>query len=164
MTDVDNRKPDAMEAVQKEVQRVLDKAPGTGTFKAPKKPSSSRAAKVATSADESVMDALDHLLDALEEAKRSTLPTQILTAQLQQKVTKCGKTINEKHKEYYSALSKLGKSLDKKFVIPIDGVADAKLFQSELAQGALDRVVRDHLERCGEWEVARMFEQVRLIK
>ncbi|PWN35330.1 uncharacterized protein FA14DRAFT_121738 [Meira miltonrushii] len=148
-----------MEAIHKEVQRVLEKAPGTGTFKAPKKPSTSRSAKVATSADESVLDALDHLLESLEEAKRSTLPAQILTAQLQQKVTKCSKTINDKHKEYYNALSKLGKALDKKFVIPIDGVADANLFQNEDAQRALNRVIRDHLERSGEWEVARMFEQ-----
>lgn len=148
-----------MEAIHKEVQRVLEKAPGTGTFKAPKKPSSSRSAKVATSANESVLDALDHLLESLEEAKRSTLPAQILTAQLQQKVTKCSKTINDKHKEYYNALSKLGKALDKKFVIPIDGVADANLFQNEDAQRALNRVIRDHLERSGEWEVARMFEQ-----
>lgn len=107
------------------------------------------------------MDALDHLLEALEEAKSSSLPAQVITAQLQQRVAKCSKTINDKHKEYYNALAKLGKALDKKFVIALDDVTDVKLFQSEIAQDALKRVVRDHLERTGECEVARMFEQVR---
>lgn len=109
------------------------------------------------------MDALDELIASLEEAKKSTLPSTILAAQLEKKLSKCSKTINDKHKEFYGSLSKLGKSLDKKFVIPIDGVADYSLFQSQLAQGALNRVVRDHLMRCGEWEVAKMFEIVRTL-
>lgn len=155
-----------MEGIQKEVQRVLEKAPclgihqGTSGDKGAKKAStSSRSSKLNTS-KETVFDALDELIRSLEEAKQSTLPSAILTAQLEKKVSKCSKTINDKHKEYYNSLSKLGKALDKKFVIPIDGVADYSLFQSDLAQGALNKVIRDHLMRCGEWDVARSFARV----
>lgn len=151
-----------MDAIQKEVTRVLEKAPGVATYKSAPQPSTSKIGKSKShNASGGVMDALDHLLEALEEAKSSSLPTQVITAQLQQRVAKCSKTINDKHKEYYNALAKLGKALDKKFVIALDDVTDVKLFQSEIAQDALKRVVRDHLERAGECEVARMFEQVR---
>lgn len=162
-----NLDPAAMETIQKEVQRVLEKAPGIGTHKTAAasagsgtKSSSAAPRRVASSSTsaEGVIESLDTLLNALEEAKQSTLPAQILSAQLQQKVGKCSKAINDKHKEYYNALSKLGKALDKKFVLPLDDVADASLFQNKLAQGALDGVIRDHLERCGEWDVARAFE------
>lgn len=155
-----------MDAIQKEVARVLEKAPGLGipigTLNEPQRKkgtTTSRPSKT-SSAKETAIDALDELIRSLEEAKQSTLPNAILTAQLDKKVAKCSKTINDKHKEYYNSLSKLGKSLDKKFVIPIDGVADYSLFQSQQAQLALNRVVRDHLMRCGEWETAKMFEKV----
>lgn len=143
---------------------MLEKAPGLGipqttpaTIK--KASSSSRQSKI-SSTKETVIDALDELIKSLEEAKQSTLPNTILATQLEKKVTRCSKTINEKHKEYYNSLSKLSKSLDKKFVIPIDGVADYSLFQGQAAQNSLNRVVRDHLMRCGEWKVAKMFEKV----
>ena len=75
-------------------------------------------------------------------------------------LAKAQKVVGERHKEYYNALSKLGKSLDKKFPMPIDGVADANLFKGDLAQAALDRVVRDHLERTGDWDAVGIFEKV----
>lgn len=145
---------------------MLEKSPCLGIYqgvagdKGAKRASTlSRSTKQSTPR-ETVLDALDDLIRSLEEAKQSTLPSGILTAQLEKKVSKCSKTINEKHKEYYNSLSKLGKALDRKFVIPIDGVADYSLFQSDLAQGALNKVIRDHLMRCGEWDVARNFSRV----
>lgn len=159
-----------MEGIQKEVQRVLEKAPCLGIHQAPLANGSNgtpakkgqwpvRPSKISSS-KETVIDALDELIRSLEEAKQSSLPSSILTMQLEKKVSKCSKAINEKHKEYYNSLSKLSKALDKKFVIPIDGVADYSLFQSQLAQGSLDKVIRDHLMRCGEWEVAKSFARV----
>jgi hypothetical protein len=153
-----------MEAIQKEVQRVLEKAPGLGIPQqypsATKKVGSSSRSSKTHNTKETVLDTLDELIRSLEEAKQSTLPNSILASQLEKKVAKCSKTINEKHKEYYNSLSKLGKSLDKKFTISIDGVADYSLFQSQAAQVSLNSVVRDHLMRCGEWEAAKNFEKV----
>ncbi|UZJ51796.1 hypothetical protein CBS101457_001116 [Exobasidium rhododendri] len=151
-----------MEGIQKEVQRVLEKAPGLGipqpyTIATNKAGSSSRPSKTSNT-KETVIDALDELIRSLEEAKQSTLPNSILANQLEKKVAKCSKTINDKHKEYYNSLTRLSKSLDKKFTISIDGVADYSLFQSEAAQTSLNRVVRDHLMRSGEWEAAKRFE------
>lgn len=160
----------AMDGIQKEVHRVLEKAPCLGINQAPiangsngtsaKKGQWPTRSQRISSSKETVIDALDELIRSLEEAKQSSLPSAILKTQLEKKVTKCSKAINDKHKEYYNSLSKLSKALDKKFIIPIDGVADYSLFQSQLAQGSLDKVIRDHLMRCGEWEVAKSFARV----
>lgn len=163
-----------MDAIQKEVQRVIEKAPGLGVPASSGPASSSltsraKAAKISSSKSKdkdghtsSVMDALDELVASLEEAKRAVAsgskPPVLASMQSRSALTKAQKVVGERHKEYYNALSKLGKSLDKKFPVPIDGVTDAKLFKSDNAQAALDRVVRDHLERTGDWEAAAIFE------
>ncbi|PWN89911.1 hypothetical protein FA10DRAFT_271726 [Acaromyces ingoldii] len=166
-----------MDAIQKEVQRVIEKAPGLGL--APSScPSSAalattrpKAIKTSSKSKEkdkevgnaSVMEALDELVASLEEAKRGVAsgskPAVQATMQSRTALAKAQKVVGERHKEYYNALSKLGKSLDKKFPMPIDGVADANLFKGDVAQAALDRVVRDHLERTGDWDAVGIFEK-----
>ncbi|MCO5582988.1 hypothetical protein L7F22_036893 [Adiantum nelumboides] len=166
-----------MDAIQKEVQRVIEKAPGLGlapsscpssaalatTRTKPTKTSSKSKDKDKEVGSASVMEALDELVASLEEAKRGVAsgskPAVQATMQSRTALAKAQKVVGERHKEYYNALSKLGKSLDKKFPMPIDGVADANLFKGDVAQAALDRVVRDHLERTGDWDAVGIFEK-----
>ncbi|SPO25515.1 uncharacterized protein UTRI_03065_B [Ustilago trichophora] len=142
-----------MEAVQKSLEQVAKRAPGLHSNS-----SSSKAAATTPT----VHDSIDRLIAQVEAAKASLhSPTQpnpaVLLAELKSSVESAQKSILDRQKEFYAALSKSTKALDKKFPIPIDGVADPSLFSSPEAQTALERVILNHLQRNGDWSTSYKF-------
>ncbi|CDR99756.1 uncharacterized protein SPSC_01281 [Sporisorium scitamineum] len=147
-----------MEAVQKSLEQVAKRAPGLH--------SNSTSAKAAAT-QPSVHDSIDKLIAQVEAAKAaisnssssSSSPPNpaVLLAELKSSVETAQKSILDRQKEFHAALSKSTKALDKKFPIPIDGVADPSLFTSTEAQNALERVIFNHLQRNGDWSTSYKF-------
>ncbi|KAF6767484.1 CTLH/CRA C-terminal to LisH motif domain protein [Kalmanozyma brasiliensis GHG001] len=145
-----------MEAVQKSLEQVAKRAPGLH--------SNSASAKAAATTP-SVHDSIDRLIAQVEAAKAalsasssSSAPNPaVLVAELKSSVESAQKSILDRQKEFHAALSKSTKALDKKFPIPIDGVADPALFSSPEAQTALERVIFNHLQRNGDWSTSYKF-------
>ena len=143
-----------MEAVQKSLEQVSKRAPGLH--------SNSTSAKAAATTP-SVHDSIDRLIAHVEAAKASLSSSSaapnpaVLLAELKSSVETAQKSILDRQKEFYAALSKSTKALDKKFPIPIDGVADPSLFSSREAQTALERVILNHLQRNGDWSTSYKF-------
>ncbi len=144
-----------MEAIQKSLEQVAKRAPGLH--------SNSTSAKAAATSP-SVHDSIDRLIAQVEAAKAalsassSSAPNPaVLLAELKSSVETTQKSILDRQKEFHAALSKSTKALDKKFPIPIDGVADPALFSSPEAQNALERVVFNHLQRNGDWSTSYKF-------
>lgn len=82
-------------------------------------------------------------LDALAGAlKRGDLTTALAKK----------KEVDDKQKEIYSAISRLGKAIDKKFSQPLPSYPD--LFASDASVGALERTIALHLLRTGQFETA----------
>lgn len=159
-----------MEAIEKEVQRVVAKVPAL--YPEPLSSSSSSASsrasasKKATSSSGSVSDSLDGLLNNLQKI-RSTLVNEspssaVIAAEAKAAINASQKSIADRHKEVYNSLSKLGKAYDKKFPTPIDGISDPGLFMGAEPQKALEAVVLDHLLRMGEWDTAQQLAIVSL--
>jgi len=65
------------------------------------------------------------------------------------------KEIDERQKEMYSSLSRLGKALDKKFPNPVPTYSN--LFSSPESVAALERTIALHFLRTGQFEVAETF-------
>ncbi|GAC93454.1 hypothetical protein PHSY_001019 [Pseudozyma hubeiensis SY62] len=147
-----------MEAVQKSLEQLAKRAPGLH--------SNSVSAKAAAT-QPSVHDSIDKLIAQVEAAKAtiassaasSSSPPNpaVLLAELKALVETAQKSILDRQKEFHAALSKSTKALDKKFPIPIDGVADPSLFSSTEAQNALERVIFNHLQRNGDWSTSYKF-------
>ncbi|SNX84469.1 uncharacterized protein MEPE_03178 [Melanopsichium pennsylvanicum] len=145
-----------MEALQRSLEQVSKRAPGLH--------STSSSVKAATKTP-TVHDSIDRLIAQVEDARASLSATSsslppnpaVLLAELNSSVQTAQKSILERQKEFYAALSKTSKALDKKFPTPIDGVADPSLFSSPEAQNALERVILDHLQRNGDWEASYKF-------
>ena len=115
-----------MEAVQKTLEQLANRAPGLY-------PSSTSAKAAAVTP--TVHDSIDQLITRIEAAKAaisstsdaasslSQLSPGVVLAELKASVESTQKTILDRQKEFHAALSKSTKALDKKFPIPIDGVA-----------------------------------------
>ncbi|TRM57578.1 hypothetical protein BD626DRAFT_514347 [Schizophyllum amplum] len=105
-----------------------------------------------------VPDSLDSLLQSLHEA-RAQCETGSLSApslkQLSRTVDARKKDIDDRQKEVYNAVAKLGKALDKKFTATIPSYPN--LFVSPDSAAALDRTVVVHLLRTGQFETAETF-------
>ncbi|KAJ1026730.1 hypothetical protein NDA16_002328 [Ustilago loliicola] len=148
-----------MEVVQKSLEQLAKRAPGLH--------SNSTSAKAA--ATPTVHDSIDQLIARIEAAKAaistssdaassSSQPNPaVVLAELKSSVETTQKTILDRQKEFHAALSKSTKALDKKFPIPIDGVADPSLFSSPEALTALERVILNHLQRNGDWSTSYKF-------
>lgn len=146
-----------MEAVQKSLEQVAKRTPGLH--------SNSSSAKAAAT-QPSVHDSIDKLIAQVEAAKAaisnsasSSSPPNpaVLLAELKSSAETAQKSILDRQKEFHAALSKSTKALEKKFPIPIDGVADPSLFTSAEAQNALERVIFNHLQRNGDWSTSYKF-------
>ncbi len=143
-----------MEAVQKSLEQLAKRAPGLH--------SASSSAKAAATTP-TVHDSIDRLIARIEAAKAALSSSSaaadpaVVVAELKASVESAQKSILDRQKEFHAALGKATKTLDKKFPIPIDGVADPALFSSSEAQAALERVVLNHLQRTGDWDTALKF-------
>ncbi|KAB5592614.1 Ubiquitin-protein ligase [Ceratobasidium theobromae] len=65
------------------------------------------------------------------------------------------KDIDERQKEVYASLTRMGKLLDKKFTMPLPDTGP--LFTSETAMEALERTIAMHFFRTGSFNVAHTF-------
>lgn len=124
----------------------------------------------AAASSATVADSLDGLLDNLE-TMRSTLTHKdpglagpslsVIAAEVKSLIITSQRSIADRHKDVYNALSRLGKAYDKKFTTPVDGIADPSLFMGPEAQKALEAVVLDHMLRMGEWNAAEQLAKVK---
>jgi len=116
-------------------------APGSVKVKSPPIPSS-----------------LDALLAILKDAKQqldSGVSPNALGTQISNAIDGRKKDIDERLKEVYNSLGRIGKTLDKKYPDPLP--KHPPLFTSPRAAAALDRVIALHFVRSGEFNVADTF-------
>ncbi|KAF4615281.1 hypothetical protein D9613_003017 [Agrocybe pediades] len=112
-----------------------------------------------------IAQSLDSLLAMLHQAKEAFLSgrgTQQDLVALAKAVEAKKKEVDDRQKEVYSVLSRLGKALDKKFPSPLPSYSD--LFSSPPSVMALERTIALHLLRTGQFEVAEVFLQESKIK
>ncbi|KAG0705155.1 CTLH/CRA C-terminal to lish motif domain-containing protein [Suillus ampliporus] len=108
----------------------------------------------------SIENSLDSLLQSLRQVKDCinagsvTEDTYVLLAQT---VEAKKKEIDEKQKEIYNGIARLGKALDKKFTQPLPTYDP--LFTSDSAQAALERTIALHFLRTGQFSTAETFIQ-----
>ncbi|KAF7322935.1 CTLH domain-containing protein [Mycena chlorophos] len=108
----------------------------------------------------SISDSLDSLLNSLRDAKHSlshaaeTSSDEVLR-QLADSVDMNKKEVDERQKEIYNAMTRLGKALDKKFPTPLPSYPG--IFTSPSSVAALDRTIAIHLLRTGQFESAGVF-------
>lgn len=148
-----NARQHTMEAVQKSLDHVAKRAPALHSAS-----SSSKAAAT----NPTVHDSIDRLISQIEQAQavlasEPSASSGILAAELKHSVESAQKAILDRQKEFYAAITKTSKALDKKFPVPIEGVADPALFSSTEAQSALERVILKHLQRNGDWSTSQLF-------
>ncbi|KAF9480118.1 hypothetical protein BDN70DRAFT_878003 [Pholiota conissans] len=113
----------------------------------------------------SIAQSLDSLLKALHQAKEDFLLgncSEEYIKQLSQTVETKKKEVDERQKEIYAVLSRLGKALDKKFPTPLPTYSE--LFSSQPSVTALERTIALHLLRTGQFEVAETFLRESQIK
>ncbi|PIL23893.1 transporter [Ganoderma sinense ZZ0214-1] len=106
----------------------------------------------------SIDQSLDALLDSLRVAKERFLNgtgTRTTLEALAKAVEDKKKEIDERQKEVYNALARVGKALDKKFTNPLPSYEP--LFASPEAKLALERTVAMHFLRTGQFETAETF-------
>ncbi|PWZ01928.1 hypothetical protein BCV70DRAFT_198212 [Testicularia cyperi] len=145
-----------MEAIQKSLDQVAKKVPGLHSVSASTKTAAT---------NPSVHDSIDRLIAQLEAAKAAVASTSsspdpgVVVAELRHAVETAQKNVLDRHKEFHSVLSKSTKALDKKFPVPIDGVADPRLFSSAESEAALNRIVLQHLQRNGDWSTSKLFAE-----
>ncbi|KAF8636596.1 hypothetical protein AX17_003406 [Amanita inopinata Kibby_2008] len=103
-------------------------------------------------------DALESLLLALYEAKSRVVvgnaDEQTFT-QLARLTEAKKREIDERQKEIYSTLSKLGKALEKKFATAVPVYSN--LFSSPDSLASLERAIALHFLRTGQFEIAETF-------
>ncbi|KAL1675679.1 CTLH/CRA C-terminal to lish motif domain-containing protein [Schizophyllum commune] len=105
-----------------------------------------------------VPDSLDSLLQSLREARAQCEAGNVSASSLKslsRTVDARKKDIDDRQKEVYNAVSKLGKALDKKFTASMPSYPG--LFVSPESAAALDRTVVVHLLRTGQFETAETF-------
>ncbi|KAL0946957.1 hypothetical protein HGRIS_013113 [Hohenbuehelia grisea] len=106
----------------------------------------------------SIADSLDSLLQSLRDVHTRCTSGEATPAdlsQLSKVVEGKKKEVDERQKEIYSSLSRLGKALDKKFSTPLPNYTD--LFTSDISVISLERIVALHLLRSGQFDVAQTF-------
>ncbi|KAK1232255.1 hypothetical protein PQX77_004629 [Marasmius sp. AFHP31] len=107
-----------------------------------------------------IKESLDSLLSALEHGKQ-VVETEGVTSESWKGVTDIleskKKEIDERLKETYSSMTRLGKAIDKKFSTPLPSYPG--LFESDTAVKALERTIALHFLRTGQFETAQTFIQ-----
>ncbi|KAK2466960.1 hypothetical protein APHAL10511_001218 [Amanita phalloides] len=103
-------------------------------------------------------ESLDSLLSSLDEARSQILAgnaDEQTFVHLASLVDARKKEIDDRQKELYSALSRLGKALDKKFPNPLPSYSN--LFSSSESVTALERTIALHFLRTGQFEISETF-------
>jgi hypothetical protein len=106
----------------------------------------------------SVDDSLVSLLLSLRDAKdrlEGGVETEETIMQLAQTVDTIKKDVDDRQKEIYTSLSRLGKALDKKFVSSLPTYEP--LFSSPQSVVALERTIALHFLRTGQFATAEIF-------
>ncbi|KZS99287.1 hypothetical protein SISNIDRAFT_448176 [Sistotremastrum niveocremeum HHB9708] len=108
-----------------------------------------------------IQQSLDALLESLYSAKAaletgSSTPRAVAT-QVQKAVEGRKKDIDDRQKEIYGAIGKMGKNLDKKFPNTLPDLST--LFTSPSSVKALENTVATHLIRTEQFDVADVFHQ-----
>jgi hypothetical protein len=144
-----------METLAGDIERLAARAPalfarsdGAGSSAAP---SSSLPAQ------------LDALIARLEAARSSGSSSTPSSAELASAVAALQTTAAARTKEYYNALSRASKTLERRLASqpPLDAsIAEPALFTARAPQEALLRTVWSHLLRAGEREAAQTLLQV----
>ncbi|PFH54400.1 hypothetical protein AMATHDRAFT_135992 [Amanita thiersii Skay4041] len=105
-----------------------------------------------------IQDPLDALLSALHEAKAQIAAgnaNEQTFVHLEHLTEAKKKEIDERQKEIYSSLSRLGKALDKKFSTTMPVYSN--LFSSPSSIAALERTIALHFLRTGQFDIAETF-------
>ncbi|KAJ6547509.1 hypothetical protein B0H19DRAFT_1221514 [Mycena capillaripes] len=108
----------------------------------------------------SISDSLDSLLQSLREARDAIQPGAVspdVLLQLSQAVDLRKKDVDDRQKEIYSSISRLGKALDKKFTAALPSHPD--VFTSSSSVTALERTIALHFLRTGQFDTAGIFLQ-----
>ncbi|KAF9464657.1 ubiquitin-protein ligase E3 [Collybia nuda] len=105
----------------------------------------------------SIADSLASLLNLLQDAKQQyqdrDLDEGLLT--LLSRTIEIKKEVDDRQKEVYSSIARLGKALDKKF--PGSLPTYSRLFESPNSLTALERTIALHFLRTGQFETAQTF-------
>ncbi|KAJ7452477.1 CTLH/CRA C-terminal to lish motif domain-containing protein [Mycena galericulata] len=108
----------------------------------------------------SIADSLDSLLYSLREARDAIQPGTVspdFLLQLSQTVDLKKKEVDDRQKEIYNSVSRLGKALDKKFPVALPSYPD--VFTSPTSVTALERTIALHFLRTGQFDTAGIFLQ-----
>jgi hypothetical protein len=114
----------------------------------------------------SISTSLDTLLTTLRAA-RTKVDTDSSSAGpsivvLPKAVEDCRKEVDQRQKEVYNALAKIGKALDKVFTAPLPEMSEhAPLFAEKEDVKALEEAIAQHYMRTGHFEIARVLVEVR---
>jgi len=108
----------------------------------------------------SIPDSLDSLLFSLQEVKTrlaEVAADEVALRNLVQSVESRKKEVDERQKEVYSSVSRLGKALDKRFPAPLPTYSN--LFESPASVTALERTIALHFLRTGQFDTFETFLQ-----
>ncbi|KAF7304839.1 CTLH domain-containing protein [Mycena kentingensis (nom. inval.)] len=116
--------------------------------------------KLTATKSKAIPDSLDALLDSLRHAKHSILahPSSLspdVLLHLSQTVDTKKKEVEDRQKEIYSSVARLGKALDKKFPTTLPSYPN--VFTSGSSIAALERTIAIHLLRTGQFDTADVF-------
>ncbi|KAG6820607.1 hypothetical protein H0H93_014523 [Arthromyces matolae] len=107
----------------------------------------------------SINDTLDDILLSLQDAKKTVEDSDALDEatlqQLCQAIEVKKKDVDDRQKEIYSSVSRLGKAMDKKFTAPLPSYS--RLFASAQARSSLERTIALHFLRTGQFDTAETF-------
>ncbi|KAJ7709957.1 CTLH/CRA C-terminal to lish motif domain-containing protein [Mycena rosella] len=107
----------------------------------------------------SVADSLDSLLHSLREARNAIEPGPVppdLLSELSQTVELRKKEVDERQKDIYNSVFRVGRALDKKFTATLPYL---HVFTSPTSMAALERTVALHFLRTGQFDTAEIFLQ-----
>ncbi|KAF7338338.1 CTLH domain-containing protein [Mycena venus] len=107
-----------------------------------------------------ISDSLDSLLQSLRDARAAIQPGPVspdLLLQLSQAVDIKKKEVDDRQKEIYNSVSRLGKALDKKFTAALPSYPE--VFTSHTSVTALERTIALHFLRTGQFDTAGIFLQ-----
>ncbi|KAF5381024.1 hypothetical protein D9615_003911 [Tricholomella constricta] len=106
----------------------------------------------------SVNDSLDALLSSLQDLKDKLADSDAdeeTLRQLSRTIEAKKKDVDDRQKEVYTSVSRLGKALDKKFTTPLPTYS--RLFESSQSRTALERIIALHFLRTGQFDTAETF-------
>ncbi|KAG6854323.1 hypothetical protein C0991_008218 [Blastosporella zonata] len=107
----------------------------------------------------SINDSLDGLIYSLHDAKRKLEDSGFVDPEALKELSRAieskKKDVDDRQKEVYSSVSRLGKALDKKFTAPLPSYS--RLFESSQSRAALERTIALHFLRTGQFDTAETF-------